>query len=490
MRKSYSIVIIITLAIINFAQVKCYDKLLKKTTFLKGPYLIYPNNNTEMEILWQSDSPASISQIEWGPTPDYGNGPFTVPAYGDNQYKYKISALTPQTIYYYRINIDNVYQTGSFRTAPLNSATSVTFYVYGDTRTQPDKQSEVLSSLLNDMNQLPSQRQTMLLHTGDWVSDGDEEEKWNEEFFNRNYPKLLEVHSKLPIMGARGNHEGSGALLRKYFPYPYQSQNGFYYSFDYGPTHITIIDDNITRDPNSEQYNWIMADVNNSTKLWKIMVFHQPAWGAGTHDNNIPNQILTSNIFENNKVTLVLAGHDHLYAHCYKNPIHHITTGGGGAPLYDINPSKPYYVTASKNYHFLRIDINNNLLCLTAIGTAGEVYDNFCIENQAPGSVHNTLTLSKINNDIQLNWQPPNSLCNPLLYSIYRGTLPLFTYNHIPIACAISETHYTDVSPQDSFYYLVTSMNSNYEGSYGKKSNGTEIPQSISPCAPQNTNTC
>lgn len=475
---------------INLSLTCCNERKKTQVNFLKGPYIIYENNNTEMTILWQTDSLADVSEIEWGPTPDYGNGPFSASVYGDNQYKYKITGLTPEILYYYRVNVDGVYQTGTFKTAPQSSAQSIIFYAYGDTRTQPDKQNEVVGSLLNYINQSPDQRQTMLLHSGDWVSNGDEEDKWNTEFFNRSYPNLIEAQKRLPIMGARGNHEGSANLLKKYFPYPYVSNDGCYYSFDYGPAHITIIDDNIDRNPNTNQYNWILNDLSNSSKPWNIVLFHQPAWGAGTHGNNTTNQMLTSNIFEINKVVIAVTGHDHIYGHCYKKPIHHITTGGGGAPLYDINPNAPYYLTASKNYHFTKIEINNNLLCLTAIGTSGEIYDTFCMDNQAPGDVGNTLLLTKENENIKLTWLPPGNVCFTTSYAIYRGTLPLISYNHTPKECLVSETYFLEQYDAQSNYYLVVSNNGTAEGSYGKDSSGAERPQSASPCLAQNSKTC
>lgn len=490
MRIKNAPILVFIFILIHLSFLTCNEKKYAQANFRKGPYIIYENNITEMTILWQTDSSVSISEIEWGTTPDYGNGPLSVPVYEDNQYKYRISGLTPETIYYYRINVDGNYQTGSFKTAPQSSTQSVIFYAYGDTRTQPDKQSEVLGSILNYINQSPDQKQTILLHSGDWVSNGDQENDWDTEFFNRSYPNILEAQKRLPIMGARGNHEGSANLLKKYFPYSYVSNDGCYYSFDYGPAHITIIDDNIDRNPGTSQYNWILNDISNSPKPWKIVMLHQPAWGAGTHGNNITNQMLTSNIFEINKVVLVITGHDHIYAHCYKKPIHHITTGGGGAPLYDINPNAPYYITAAKNYHFTKIEINSNLLCLTSIGTSGEIYDTFCMDNQAPGDIGNSLLLNKENGNIKLSWLPPGHVCLTTYYGIYKGTLPLISFDHTPITCFITETYFLDQYNTQNNYYLVVPNNNNAEGSYGKNSSGEERPQSSSPCLAQNSKTC
>ncbi len=463
---------------------------LNAAVFKKGPYLLYENNNTQMVVLWQTDDVATISEISWGLSPNYENGPFTVPVYGDNQYKYIIESPTPGALCYYKVNVDGIYETGTFRFAPPSSTTSVSLYEISDTQLQPDIQNEVLAKLLNDMNQDPSHRQTILLHAGDRVMNGDDELSWENEFFNRSYPYFLLTHSSLPIMGTRGNHEGTATLLRKYWPYPYQHENDCYFSFDYGPVHVTVVDANVSRNPGDEQYIWIENDVKYSPKPWKIAIFHQPAYSAGPHPNDYENQILTENIFEKYGVSLIINGHNHYFGHFYKPPVHHITTGGGGGSLYDFDPDAPYLIFATKNHHFNRIDIDGNQLCVTSIGINGETLYNFCIIHEHPGKINNSLTLSKRNNSILLNWSSTSGTCYSTAYNIYRGSLPFTTYNHDYLACNLNDTSFMDTPPDESYYYLIVPQNENYEGSYGTDSSGNQRPQSTNPCLPQDYYQC
>ena len=458
--------------------------------FAKGPYMIYENINTEMVVLWQADSVATDSQIEWGSTPSYGNGPYTVPLYGDMQYRYTIQGLTPGTLYYYRVNLDGIYQTGSFRAAPSDTATSVSIYAYGDSQAQPDQNNIVLGSLLVDMNLLPERRHSIILQSGDKNSNGDDELDWTNQCFNRSYPNILTTQSMLPIMGSRGNHEGTAILQRKYWPYLYQDASACYHSFDYGPLHVLAVDDMSELAPGSTQYNWIMNGIMTSTKPWKLVIYHQPAWGAGWHINNIASQILAADVYEPYGVALTLAGHNHHYARCYKQPIQHVTMGGGGAPLYGFDPTFPYFVTASMNYHFIRIDIDGNQFCVTATGTTGEVYDNFCVYNTFPGKIKNSLQISKLGNNPVLTWNAPGGLCLTDGYQIYRGTLPFESYNHYALSCFINSTTYTDSFAPDSYYYLVVPDNATREGSYGTNSYGDERPQALIPCKLQDTSPC
>ncbi|MHC4882911.1 MAG: fibronectin type III domain-containing protein [Planctomycetota bacterium] len=67
----------------------------------KGPYLIYPGVNTQMQVLWQLTS-APTCTIGWGTTLSYSDGSAQVNDYGnDNQYSCTITGLTPGTKYYY-----------------------------------------------------------------------------------------------------------------------------------------------------------------------------------------------------------------------------------------------------------------------------------------------------------------------------------------------------------------------------------------------------
>ena len=53
-----------------------------------------------------------------------------------------------------------------------------------------------------------------------------------------------------------------------------------YYSFDYGPAHITVVDQYVSFAPGSAQYIWLENDLAASQKLWKFVILHEPAWSA------------------------------------------------------------------------------------------------------------------------------------------------------------------------------------------------------------------
>ncbi|MBF0527088.1 MAG: metallophosphoesterase family protein, partial [Deltaproteobacteria bacterium] len=324
----------------------------------KPPYLLYSGDNTGMTVMWQTTSTPSMATIEWGSTTTYGNGPITVTESGSgadqHQFSYAISKLSPNSLTYYRVTVDGKIFTGSLRTAPADSATKLSFYTYGDTRTQPNVLDSVCAQIMQDMNNNPAERQTFNINNGDYVTYGLSETVWNREMFNPIYVNSMAKMASMPMMGALGNHEGYhqgdfildtqniGALYRKYWPYKfYQTPRRYYYSFDYGPAHIAVIDTWSYPDQavDAAQLTWLDNDLKNSTKLWKIVALHTPLWDCKANTPALQTAFVP--ILEKNGVKLVVQGHAHYYSNLKVNGITYLTVGGGGAPLVPVTPYDP-----------------------------------------------------------------------------------------------------------------------------------------------------
>lgn len=352
----------------------------------KGPYLIYPFSNTAMKVLWQTDETPVSASVEWWETPaeSFSSGPRIESGSGANehQFSYTITALTPETRYYYRVAVDSEEATGSFLTAPSDESAAVTIYGYGDSRQQPSIHDRVVQQLLADVATDPMSKQTIALHTGDLVDNGNFEDHWDAHHFNRSNPNVLEFMSRMALLPCWGNHEGTGELLQKYFPYSNQNRNGYYYSFDYGPVHVTVVDQHIDFSPGSIQYNWLEDDLAGTQALWKFVVLHVPPYSSGgRHPNDWYTQAYLSPLFEKYAVAIVMSGHNHYYARCDVNGVQYITSGGGGVELSDPEPGYPFVAIAEKTYHFIRYDIFHNQMIVAAIRDDGSLIERFAVRN-------------------------------------------------------------------------------------------------------------
>jgi hypothetical protein len=349
----------------------------------KGPYLIYEGTNTSMTVLWQTDGTES-NTVRWGTDTSYTMGEATVGVYGsDFQHKHVITGLTPGVKYYYQID---GYGTGSFYAAPASNATSVKFLAYGDSRSYPANHETVAFRMRTRYAADPA-LQTILLHDGDFIGS-DTESDWTSHYFvsGGTYPQMHALQAEMPVIGARGNHEGTGSVYKKYFPYPYVAN--YYWSFDYGPVHFIVIDNYASFTSGSAQYNWLVNDLSSTTKPWKIVMQHEPGWGAGTHSNNTSIQSALHPLFKQYGVDLIVNGHNHNYARALVENKNYVTTGGGGASLYTPDPSWPNVVTVDKSYHYTEIDIQNDTLTMTARRADGSVIETVAVShgNQPPAA--------------------------------------------------------------------------------------------------------
>jgi len=353
----------------------------------KGPWLMYDgNNSTKMTVLWQTDATQSCS-IEWGTSTSYGSSAnITENNTTDHIHKYAISNLATGTKYYYRVNIGGTYYTGNFRSAPAGTEQNVKLFAYADTRSYPANHAKVLGKMIETYTADP-QFQTLALFAGDYIYS-DTETYWSNEWFPRTQANILKFQSEVPVMPCRGNHEGTGTVFLKYYPYPYVS--GFYYSYDYGPAHIAVVDQNPNANPaiSTTQKTWLSNDLAGTTKLWKIVIFHSPGWSAdGGHENDTQIQTEIQPILVQNGVNLVFCGDNHYYARAVVDGVHHITTGGGGAPLYTSKSGYPYIVVTEDNYEFCKVDIQGNNLYYSAMDYLGNTIDSFTLTHDTTPSV-------------------------------------------------------------------------------------------------------
>ena len=185
----------------------------------KAPYLIYNGNFKEMQVLWQLSS-TSACTIDWGIDSTYSTGSAQTAEYGnDHQHSYVIANLPSSTKYYYRVTAGTDIHYGSFRSAPADTAQTLKFLAYGDTRSYPADHNVVAGKIINEFS-TDEECQTLIISVGDLVNQGNNETDWDNQFFNPTYPNILSMLSQVPNQACMGNHEQSGLLFQKYFPYP------------------------------------------------------------------------------------------------------------------------------------------------------------------------------------------------------------------------------------------------------------------------------
>ena len=361
----------------------------------KQPYLVYPGDPAQMQVLWQLTATAT-STLEWGTDTTYALGSVANAEYGpDHQHACTIDGLAPGTKYRYRVTTDGVAYRGSFNTAPHAWATKLKFLAYGDTRTYPATHNQVAGAMLSTIA-ADSSFQSLVLFMGDYVTTGTSEPLWTSEFFDPSLGNIRQLMANTAHQGTMGNHEGTGTLFVKYFPYPFVG--GRYWSFDYGPIHVTVVDQYTSYAPGSAQLDWIAGDLARTNKTWKFLLLHEPGWSAGGgHPDNTSVQGWLEPLCEQYGVSIVFGGHNHYYARAVVNGVQHVTTGGGGAPLDVPDLFMPNVVSGWRANHHSTIAIDGDTLRFKAFNTAnGAVLDSFLLVRPAvaPDSTFPSVALS------------------------------------------------------------------------------------------------
>ena len=351
---------------------------LRAEAFKKGPYLIYEGDPTKMRVLWQLEK-TETCVISWGTDTTYSMGAADTTesnsGISGHQHSYTIVGLTPGMKYYYRVETPSYgIATGAFSAAPAANAVDARFLAYGDTRSYPLSHESVAGGMMR--RYAGSTYPSLCLHVGDWVNAGDSEGDWTSQFFPASFPNIRQFQANIPISGCIGNHEQTGTLYEKYFPYPYvttDTENAFYWSFDYGPIHIVVVDQYRGYTRGSDQYAWCLADLRASDKEWKVIIFHVPAWSAtgghGSDEDGKARLFIEGLSADGVNIDMVFAGHNHYYARCFVAGIQHITTGGGGAPLRSVGgrPSGADASVAEAPPHFCDVTVHENTLAFKAI---------------------------------------------------------------------------------------------------------------------------
>ena len=310
----------------------------------------------------------------------------------------RITGLTPATSYEYDIlvgGIDANPGTDSLKTAPGSASSTVRFVALGDSGVGSTAQQQV-------NNRLKAETFDFALHGGDLaygVSSGTGPGTYRtlEDWFFNIYKDWL--RSK-PMFPSIGNHDSNasnnnGRHYLDAFVLPENGGDGAfpdhaerYYSFDYGPVHVVVLDTELAFQDASRrtaQLAWLNADLDATSRPWKVALFHRSPYSAGgEHGSDLAVRGAFGPIFEDHGVQLVLSAHEHDYERTKSiNGVTYVVTGGGGAPLYAAGTASFTAASASR-FHYVRGDASECTLKVEAVGTDGGVFDTVTLSRCAP----------------------------------------------------------------------------------------------------------
>ena len=121
-----------------------------------------------------------------------------------------------------------------------------------------------------------------------------------------------------------------------------------------------------------------------------VVTFHNPMYSvrAERPDRWAQGESLVAtfhDLFIEYGVDIVFNGHDHMYYRTVRDEIYYVVTGGGGAPLYEIDTENTVWKTgdaAFSDYHFCvcRINSASNELEIEVIRLDDTIADTFSFQ--------------------------------------------------------------------------------------------------------------
>jgi hypothetical protein len=314
----------------------------------------------------------------------------------------RLTGLTPNSAYCYRIEEDGVVLADNLRfdTAWEGSDRPVRIVAFGDSGQATPEQFEVRDRLLE-------REYDVFLHLGDMAYGSGTFPEFEQNVFD----VYRDFMHRVPSFPTMGNHEFMTSAGQPYLDVYYLPEQALreeeqerYYSFDYGNVHFVSLDSNDARlaeiliqegglieQTHDLMTDWLRADLAASDAEWKIAFFHHPPYTSSERGYNGRVIVALREALEEGGVDLVLSGHDHHYermiptrAGCAAPPedgITYIIAGAGGAGLRDL-PGREWMSAAAEDqvHSFLELDIHGCFAHGRAVSLLGDVIDDFWLD--------------------------------------------------------------------------------------------------------------
>ena len=150
------------------------------------------------------------------------------------------------------------------------------------------------------------------------------EEQW------RAFERILAPYRRYPLYLAPGNHdiwsEKSEKLFRQYSGHP------LHYSFDYGPVHITVLDNSRSDQFSADELRFLDKDLQaHAAQPVKFVISHRPSWLIDAVLRN-PN-FTVHQLARKYGVQYVIAGHVHQLLHVDLNGVTYLSMPSAGGHL-------------------------------------------------------------------------------------------------------------------------------------------------------------
>ncbi|TPV96040.1 MAG: hypothetical protein B7733_06870, partial [Myxococcales bacterium FL481] len=312
---------------------------------------------------------------------------------GDYYHHGRLAELQPSTRYYFVVQSDEgVSQEYSFVTAPEDDRPFRLLYG-GDSRSNWEARRAMnrrISALVDgDVTTLA------LAHGGDYVNDGESWNQWNA-WLDDHQLTMASDRRLLPILPARGNHEGNGRLYNEVFGFP-AGQSLDYWTVALG-TQVRLIQLDSESSQGGDQRDFLEDELAAAQqRRWIMANYHRPAYPAVKSPGDA--KVHWVPLFEEYQVDFVCESDGHALKRTvpvYRDELDAergiVYVGEGGLGVNQRTPDDGRWylqspgMTAS-TLHVQRFSISADEILYEAIDVEGEIVDSYTGYPRRDGTV-------------------------------------------------------------------------------------------------------
>lgn len=345
--------------------------------FRKGPYL-QNVSATAITVMFETEAPIEAT-VTFGATLEYGR---SASSGRKRLHEVRLEGLEPSTLYHYRVQAGDAQSADRRFTTAATAGESFRFLVYGDNRDDHEAHARVVAAMRTE-------DADFVVNTGDMVGDGSSADDW-QVFFDVER-RLLAETTMFPVIG---NHEIMGlrgrSLFRRWFSLPEDSlfpeQD---YAFTFGSARFFVM--TAYEGFPAEQLDWLRAELDEAEAdpaiEHRFVFLHHGLYSSGYHGGNMAARAAgLPRVLREGAVDIVFAGHDHDYERGRTSGLNYVVTGGGGAPLYDVDTRRKGAEAFESTYHHVRVDVIGDSIELTAVRPDASVIEKCGLRRAAsPG---------------------------------------------------------------------------------------------------------
>ncbi len=313
----------------------------------RGPWLQQVTGEHAI-VVWETQDEATV-HVRYGTTPAMEERSADS---GGLHHEVRLDGLGVGTTIYYALYEEDeaLTETCSF-TSATGPETAFRFVVFGDNRSDAVAHGAVVNGILAEPGL------AFVINSGDMVGSGEVESDW-ETFFDIE-GELLAHMPDWPTIGNHEAHDGEVPIYDRLFALPTEGTGTeHYYAFTFGNSRFLVLDGHVEVEPWYQCLLQLKAYDECFTRAQDAFIADELERAVA--DPAIRHIFVTTHMgpysskegrtgssqmrawlprFLQYGVDVVFSGHDHYYEHGVSgNGIDYVISGGGGAPLYDVNP--------------------------------------------------------------------------------------------------------------------------------------------------------